>query len=71
MESDIAAAVFKEAEFQAVAGGIVFVWWSLPCTGWTRWTAINLIRGGTSAEKVHEERALSNQLAEHFANYNS
>lgn len=69
-ESDVSAAVFKEAEFQAAGGGIVVIWWSLPWTGWSRWTAMNLIKGGSAAEKVRRERARSNQLAEHFAIYN-
>merc|ERR1712243_505438 len=31
LESDEANKVVKEAEAQARAGGLVFVWWSLPC----------------------------------------
>ena len=71
LEGEMAKKIFKEAAVQARAGGLVFVWWSLPCTAWTRWAVLNLKKGEATRNKIEARRTESLTLQEYFATYNA
>jgi hypothetical protein len=67
LESDEVKVLMKEAEVHAAAGGRLFVWWSLPCTAWTKWARLNLVK---SPELIERKRHESLVLQEVFNKYN-